>query len=42
MREHFFRTPAEPAPPPIQDPPESPENPHVPVREPEPDDPNQI
>jgi hypothetical protein len=42
MAQYLFRTPAEPSPPPIQDPTDPPENPDVPVREPEPDDPNQI
>jgi hypothetical protein len=42
MHSYKFRAPAEPSPPPIQDPIDPPENPDVPVREPEPDDPNQI
>ena len=42
MTEYFLRTPAEPAPPPIQEPTDPPENPDVPVREPDPDEPNQI
>lgn len=38
-----LRTPAEPMPPPIKEPPpEGPENPDVPVREPEPDEPGEI
>jgi hypothetical protein len=37
-----FRSPAEPSPPPIQEPPEPPENPDVPIREPDPAEPNQI
>jgi hypothetical protein len=37
-----FRNPAEPAPPPVKEPVEPPENPHVPVREPDPEDPNEI
>jgi len=37
-----FRIPSEPAPPPIQEPPDPPENPDVPVREPDPEDPGQI
>jgi len=32
----------EPSPPPIHEPPDSPENPDVPVREPDPDEPFQI
>lgn len=43
MPRYDLRIPTpEPAPPPIQEPPEPPENPDVPVREPEPDEPNQI
>jgi hypothetical protein len=42
MAQYLFRTPAEPSPPPIQDPTDPPENPDVPIREPEPDEPNQI
>jgi hypothetical protein len=34
--------PAEPLPPPIREPIEPPENPDVPVREPDPEDPNEI
>ena len=37
-----LRTPAEPYPPPIQEPVEPPENPDVPIREPDPEDPGQI
>lgn len=37
-----FRFPSEPAPPPIQEPLDPPENPDVPVREPDPEDPGQI
>jgi hypothetical protein len=37
-----LRSPAEPSPPPIQEPPDPPENPDVPVREPDPAEPNQI
>jgi len=36
-----FRAP-EPYPPPVKEPPDSPENPDVPVREPDPDEPSQI
>jgi hypothetical protein len=36
------RIPSEPSPPPIQDPIDPPENPDVPVREPDPEDPGQI
>ena len=32
----------EPSPPPIQEPPEGPENPDIPVREPDPDEPFQM
>src|SRR5579864_3955504 len=39
---HLFRTPADPFPAPIQEPPDPPENPDVPVREPDPEDPGQI
>ena len=38
----FFRTPAEPAPPPVREPIDPPENPDVPIREPDPEDPGQI
>jgi hypothetical protein len=37
-----LRSPAEPSPPPIQEPPNPSENPDVPVREPDPAEPNQI
>jgi len=37
-----LRIPSEPAPPPIQDPIDPPENPDMPVREPDPEDPGQI
>jgi hypothetical protein len=37
-----LRAPADPIPPPIKEPPDSPEDPHVPVREPDPEEPNQI
>jgi hypothetical protein len=37
-----FRTPAQPAPPPIKEPIDPPENPDVPVREPDPEDPGEI
>jgi len=37
-----FRTPAEPAPPPIKEPAEPPENPDAPVREPDPEEPAEI
>jgi hypothetical protein len=40
--EQRLRIPSEPAPPPIQEPLDPPENPDVPVREPDPDDPGQI
>jgi hypothetical protein len=36
-----FRMPSEPSPPPIQEPP-SPENPGAPVREPDPEEPEEI
>lgn len=39
---HEFRIPSEPAPPPIHEPIDPPENPDVPVREPDPEDPGQI
>ena len=39
----WLRTPAEPSPPPIQEPPEPPEGPDVvPVREPDPEEPGAI
>jgi len=37
-----LRIPSEPLPPPIQEPFDPPENPDVPVREPDPEDPGQI
>jgi hypothetical protein len=38
-----LRTPAEPMPPPVKEPPpDGPENPDVPVREPEPGEPGEI
>jgi hypothetical protein len=37
-----LRTPAEPMPPPIKEPPDSPENPEAPVQEPDPVGPAQI
>ncbi len=37
-----FRTPAEPMPPPVKEPPTPEENPDAPVREPEPDEPGMI
>ena len=40
--EYSLRIPSEPAPPPIQEPHDPPENPDVPVREPDPEDPGQI
>lgn len=42
MPEYVFREPAEPSFPPIHDPIDPPENPDVPVREPDPEDPGQI
>ena len=36
------RTPADPFPSPIQEPPDPPENPDLPVQEPDPEDPGQI
>jgi hypothetical protein len=42
MASYAFRTPAEPVIPPIQEPIDPPENPDVPVREPDPEDPGQI
>jgi hypothetical protein len=41
-RELKMRTPAEPTYPPIHQPIDPPENPDVPVREPDPEDPNEI
>lgn len=40
--EYALRSPAEPVIPPIQEPIDPPENPDVPVREPDPEDPGQI
>jgi hypothetical protein len=40
--EFKFRTPAEPAPPPIKEPVDPPENPDAPVREPDPEEPAEI
>jgi hypothetical protein len=40
--DQYLRTPAEPSPPPIKEPPNPPENPDAPVSEPDPDDPGQI
>jgi hypothetical protein len=37
-----FRTPAEPMPPPIKEPPNPEENPDTPVREPDPEEPETI
>jgi hypothetical protein len=39
---HWLRVPGEPEPFPIQEPPDPPENPDLPVREPDPEDPGQI
>jgi hypothetical protein len=39
---HHLRTPSEPSPAPIKEPPNLPENPDVPMREPDPDDPAQV
>jgi hypothetical protein len=39
---YHLRTPAEPSPAPIKEPPNPPDNPDAPVREPDPDDPQQI
>jgi hypothetical protein len=41
-RAEKFRDPHEPTPSPVREPVESPENPDVPIREPDPDDPNEI
>jgi hypothetical protein len=40
--EYQLRIPSEPEPFPIHEPPDFPENPDVPVREPDPEDPGQI
>jgi hypothetical protein len=37
-----FRSPAEPAPPPVREPDDSPEHPDIPVQEPDPDDTHDI
>jgi hypothetical protein len=37
-----LRTPAEPAPSPIREPIDSPENPDIPIREPDPEQPGEI
>jgi len=37
-----LRAPSEPSPTPIKEPPDAPENPDVPVREPDPAEPDQI
>jgi len=42
LTEFDLRTPAEPAPPPIKEPLDPPENPDAPIREPDPEDPAQI
>jgi hypothetical protein len=42
MLQMELRIPGEPSPPPIQEPTEPPEHPDIPVREPEPDEPNDI
>jgi hypothetical protein len=39
---YHLRTPAEPMPPPIKEPPDPEENPDAPVREPDPEEPEQI
>jgi hypothetical protein len=39
---HHLRAPSEPSPPPIKEPPNPPENPDAPVREPDPEEPEQI
>jgi hypothetical protein len=40
--QYRLRTPAEPMPPPIKEPPGPNENPDAPIKEPEPDEPEQI
>ncbi|MFY9910730.1 MAG: hypothetical protein WCF22_00195 [Candidatus Sulfotelmatobacter sp.] len=40
--QHRVRTPAEPMPPPVKEPPDPDENPDAPVREPDPEEPEQI
>jgi hypothetical protein len=42
FREYSLRIPAGPEPFPVQEPPDPPENPDMPVREPDPEDPGQI
>jgi hypothetical protein len=42
MPERKFRNPAEPSPPPVKEPIDPPENPDMPIREPDPEDPNEI
>jgi hypothetical protein len=42
LNQYGFRIPAEPEPFPIKEPPDPPENPDIPVREPDPEDPGQI
>jgi hypothetical protein len=39
---YHLRAPADPFPPPIKEPPNPPENPDAPVREPDPEEPAQI
>jgi hypothetical protein len=39
---YIFRTPSDPSPPPIKEPPSPPENPDAPVGEPDPEEPAQI
>jgi hypothetical protein len=39
---YYLREPSEPSPPPVREPPTPPENPDAPVREPDPDDSDQI
>jgi hypothetical protein len=39
---HQLRTPVEPSPPPIRKPKDPPENPDMPVREPDPEDPHDM
>jgi hypothetical protein len=39
---YYLREPSEPSPPPIREPASPPENPEAPVREPNPDDTDQI
>ena len=42
MPELKLRNPAEPAPPPVKEPIDPRENPDMPIREPDPEDPNSI